>query len=167
MLADGIWTALKCRLSLQALPWSIHTSSIRGQWTPTPYPGALSLAARAAPCCTHCPRFSQAEYLIHYSYLSPAWCLNRVLFLHNLHFSNVKKKKKKPCNHRLFNTTALLSQTLFPIVDMCTESFSQGNGFLQEHNHPGAVLCLPVSLHSVGAQYLWYQFPVVGSYWLM
>lgn len=52
----------------------------------------LSLAVKAAPYGTRCLRLSHTKYLNQCSYLPPSWYLNKALFFHNLHPSDVKRK---------------------------------------------------------------------------
>lgn len=52
----------------------------------------LSLAVKAAPYCTHCLRLYHTKHLNQCPYLPPSWCLNKALYLHNLHPSDVKRK---------------------------------------------------------------------------
>lgn len=128
------------------------------------YSGALSLAARAALYCTGCLRHSQTKYLNQCAYLPPSWHSNEVPFRHNLHPSDVKKKKKK--NHNHVTIGYLLFQTLFSTVDMCMVSFSQGNGMLQDPNHTRGLLCLLDPFYLISPQHLWRQFPMIRSHWV-
>lgn len=94
-------------------------------------------------------------------YLPPSRYLNKALFLHNLHPSEVKRQS---WNHCLFLIAApLFSNIIFHST--CRLSFSQGKITLQSKN-TGVACSIYLPLHpSASPQHFWYQLPMIWPYW--